>query len=300
MGILGTDEIRKRLQDIFSGDSAIDDCIQEASYDLRVADDLMKIGKKIYERGDHCKGRQKIEPGEIALLSTMETFDMPTNLVGRIGIKFRYTRQGLSPLFGFQVDPYYGRGYPDERLYLWVSNLGPNAINFKPGDRVFNIEFHTVTGTAANVQGQREYLAPIIEKEAWMLGESTELGFVDTIRRNLREESDSHLREATREIETSIRAFNSRLDAIEGGTRQIVTFGVFLVAAALLAGSISAFFAFIFSLQPVSQTGNAFWTNSFNAAILIVGVLLAGALTAFILVIWRHFRNVVERGSPNQ
>ena len=93
-----------------------------------------------------------IRPGEMALLPTIESFNMPGNLAGDIKIKFSHSRQGLTPLFGPKVDPYFGRGHCDERLYLWVSNLGASPITLRRGERVFTVQFHKLWGESTRVQ----------------------------------------------------------------------------------------------------------------------------------------------------
>ena len=109
MAVLGSTVIRRRMGDIFASNGEVS-CIREASYELRVARDLLLVDRKFFGVGDPNPNRSyRIEPGDLALLTTMETFHMPQDLVGSLGIKFKFTRKGLTPLFGFQVEPYYGK-----------------------------------------------------------------------------------------------------------------------------------------------------------------------------------------------
>ena len=48
---------------------------------------------------------------------------------------------------GIQVDPFYGWGRDDERLYIRVANLGNDPISIPVGDEVFTFELHAVSGS---------------------------------------------------------------------------------------------------------------------------------------------------------
>ncbi len=110
---------------------------------LRVATDQVMINGTFYEEGNPYPGTYlEIEPGRIAVLSTMEELVMPNDLVGKIGIRIRYALRGLTGLMGIQVDPCYGRQRDGERLYIRVANLGNEVIRLLPGAAVFTFEVH--------------------------------------------------------------------------------------------------------------------------------------------------------------
>ena len=228
MCVLTENEIRRRGNEIFRGKSWARECIQETSYDLRVdTEPVLRIGGKLYENGIRYKGsHMRIEPGEMALLPTMESFNMPGDLVGDIKIKFSHSRKGLTPLFGPKVDPYFGRGHPDERLYLWVSNLGLSPITLRRGERVFTVQFHKLYGGSPTFQKKRS-IGPMVAQEAYSMGTEQSLGFVDRIEKNI----DGRLGE--------------QLTRVEQRTDSVVLFGVFLVASALLAGAATVLFTSI-------------------------------------------------------
>ena len=164
-----------------------------------------------------------IEPGEMVLLPTKESFNMPGNLVGDIKIKFSHSRKGLTPLFGPKFDPYFGRGHPDERLYLWVSNLGLSPITIGRGERVFTVQFHKLYGETPDFEPKMP-LAPMLAQEAYGMGSDQSLGFVDLVRRDVS------------------RDLGDRLSRVEQGSERVVLFGVFLVASAILAGAVTTLF----------------------------------------------------------
>ena len=147
--ILGKDAIRERLKDgqIFKDGTWVEESIMEASYALRVASDGLLLGGKRYRPDkDSIEERIAIKPGEIAILSTIERLNMPGNLVGKLGIRFNYATQGLTGLMGIQVDPFFGWGHDDERLYIRVANLGNEAVPIDLGADVFTFELHEIQG----------------------------------------------------------------------------------------------------------------------------------------------------------
>ena len=106
--ILSGQAIHSRLKkgQIFKKCTWDENCLMEASYVLRVDRDGSMVGGERYRPGeDKVEGEIKIEPGEIAILSTMERLNMPGDLVGKIGIRFNYASLGLTGLMGIQVDP---------------------------------------------------------------------------------------------------------------------------------------------------------------------------------------------------
>ena len=228
MCVLSGKEICSIKDDIFSGESWGRESFQEATYDLRVdTEPVLRVRGKLYEgEGTYGSKYMTIEPGEMALLPTMETFNMPGDLVGDIKIKFKYTRRGLAPLFGPKIDPWYGRPYPDERLYLWVSNLGIDPIRLKRGERVFTVQFHRLYGELPEFE-QKDRIGSIVAAEAHAMGDEASLGFVSRIESNVE------------------RKLGAGLDRVEHGTSQVVMFGILLVASALLAGAVTVLFSMV-------------------------------------------------------
>ena len=147
-GVLGTQEIRSQLNDIFNPGTASQGCIDAASYNLRVAPDGTFFSGNWHPIGDPVDSIV-INPGEMAVLSTIEEFTLPEHLTGSVNIKFKYTRRGLLSLFGSRVDPGYDRKHGGRRLYLFVCNIGSLSLSINPGEPVFIVEFSTVTGTVS-------------------------------------------------------------------------------------------------------------------------------------------------------
>ena len=285
MCVLSGPEIKKRASDIFS-DRWHEDYIQEATYDLRVdTKPLLRIGGKPYDPTEpYLHSHIKIEPGELAMLPTVESFQMPSDLVGSIKIKLSHSSQGLTPLFGPKVDPLFGREHNGERMYLWVSNLGLKTIHIKRKDPVFTVQFHKLYGDAPQPI-TKEPICRRVDKQIHEMDAEQYLGFMDKIRVQISDQFEDKFTE-----------LDHRLTGFERGTYQVVQFGVFLVASALLAGAIAAMFAMIFSLHTESGLtmvetleGSSLGTMLFWVGIglsVAVALLAAGALAQFIRSVW--------------
>lgn len=260
--ILGHDEIRKRLNagEIFRKDTWVDCSIKEASYALRVAKDGMVVGGRIYEPDGNSYPNSfiEIEPGSIAILSTVEQLNMPGDLVGRLGIRLDYASKGLTGLMGIQVDPFYGRNHSDERLYIKVANFGNEIVKIPPGDRVFNIEFSTVKG-AYNPE----------KPSTWK-----------RIKDSLASQEHIDWTYMTR-VQTDAQGIESRvirdIDGIREGSQSVVMFGVFLVAITILG---------VMTALILNVKGAPSWVTDVGWIALLVLLFIAVlAIVAFVTIV---------------
>ena len=147
--ILSGEAILDRLQDgqIFREGTWDEGAVMEASYALRLADDGLLVDGQFYDPGVPYKGTYiAIEPGKIAILSTVERLNIPGDLVGKVGVRFNPAVKGLTGLMGIQVDPLYGQARDDERLFIRVANLGNATVKFLADEIVFTFELHELTG----------------------------------------------------------------------------------------------------------------------------------------------------------
>ena len=231
---------------------------------------FLRVGGKLYdEKNPYTESTIEIKPGELVMLPTVESFCMPSNLVGDIKIKFSHSRKGLTPLFGPKVDPHFGCEHGGERLYLWVSNLGLQTIVLDICEAVFTVQFHKLDGPCPE-PAKKEAIGPTIAREIRQAGSGQYLGFTDAMKS-----------EVKRELE-------SRLIRVEHGTTEVVIFGIFLVASALLAGALGAVLAFASASGITSEISSlsvlkaASWSNPllwlFLGFTLLVGVLILAAV----------------------
>ena len=135
--ILGHNAIHNRLAkgEVFRKGTWDSSSVKEASYALRAASNgLILEGEPFKPDDQHVIRNIVIKPGKIAILSTIERMNMPGDLVGKIGIRYKYASQGLIGLMGIQVDPYYGQNQDAERLYIRVANIGGDDISIRVCD----------------------------------------------------------------------------------------------------------------------------------------------------------------------
>lgn len=92
-----------------------------------------------------------VHPGEFVLGTTLETLDVPSNLVARIEGRSSYARLGLIPhaAAGF-VDP----GF-EGQITLEIQNLGNVPITIYPEDRICQVVFETMSSEAENPYGEK-------------------------------------------------------------------------------------------------------------------------------------------------
>lgn len=114
--------------------------IQPASYDLR-------IGKRVYapprpdEPHDLSRngGAYLLPSYGTAVLETFEDLTLPTNLLGRIGLKSSFARRGLMASTGPQIDP----GF-EGKLFISLFNVSAASHVLKYQDTFLTIEFHSL------------------------------------------------------------------------------------------------------------------------------------------------------------
>ena len=277
--ILGSEEILRRLNggDVFREGTWVEKSIKEASYALRVAGDGLMLGGRRYRpEKDHVEGAIEIEPGEIAILSTLERLNMPGDLVGKIGIRFDYASQGLTGLMGIQVDPFFGRDADIERLYIRVANLANDPISIPLHDEVFTFELHEVIGNVPEPSRPRT--------EMWHR--------IWEILAGQREPSWSYVTRVQSELSAEAKELDERLKVetknIRDYLQPVVMFGIFLVAVTILGVSLTV----ILSVRETPTITVPIWITNWGWVLLLSTLSIATVLTAAmgVLMIW-HLLN---------
>lgn len=116
--------------------------LQGASYDIRIGKEVMISNKELVINMED-KSTAKIEPGEFALISTHEYFEIPKDIAGNIGGKTYFTRRGLIPLTGLQIDPGF-KGI----LAIGVFNSSPKNIIIEYLESFCTIQFFKLSAPA--------------------------------------------------------------------------------------------------------------------------------------------------------
>lgn len=92
-----------------------------------------------------------VHPGEFILGSTLETVNVPSNLVARVEGRSSYGRLGIivHATAGY-IDP----GF-EGNITLEIQNLGNAPVKLYPEDRVCQVVFETMTSEAENPYGEK-------------------------------------------------------------------------------------------------------------------------------------------------
>ena len=274
--ILGHQQIFTRLNsgEVFREDTWVEESIKEASYALRVAGDGMMLGGKRYRpEKDHVEEAIEIEPGKIAILSTLERLNMPGDLVGKIGIRFDYASQGLTGLMGIQVDPFFGRDYDRERLYIRVANLANDTISIPLHAEVFTLELHEVSEKVPELSRAR--IPMWYRMQDLLVGQKDpSWSYVTRVQSELSEKSaelDKRLESETKNIRDYL--------------QPVVMFGIFLVAVTILGVSLTV----ILSVRDTPTATTPSWVTSWGWMLLLSTLSIATVSTATmgVLMAWR-------------
>ena len=273
--ILGSEEIRRRLNngEIFRERTWVAESIKEASYALRVADDGMMLeGKRYRPEKDRVKGAIEIEPGKIAILSTLERLNMPGDLVGKIGIRFDYASQGLTGLMGIQVDPYFGRDNDRERLYVRVANLANSPISIPLYAEVFTLELHEVNERVPEPSRSRIPMWYRVQENLAGQQEPS-WSYVTLVQSELSEQAS-----------TLDKRLESETKNIRDYLQPVVMFGIFLLAVTMLGVAISI----ILNVRDISGVDVPRWVTVSGWIALVLTLSIATLTTATIgpLMVW--------------
>ena len=161
--ILADGEIRKAIT---KGDISITDfeekCLQPASYDLRVGPQGFTTTEKRIVRIDQ-RGIFTLRPGDFGVVTSHEIVTLSKSIVARFGLKSRFSRMGLVPAIGPQIDP----GF-NGRLFVGLINLSPKDVVLTYQEPFCSVEFHRLAVPAMKAydgpyQGQLELSGKDIE-----------------------------------------------------------------------------------------------------------------------------------------
>ena len=271
--ILGREAILTRLKlgQIFKGCTWHKKHLKEASYALRVAPDGLMLEGKHYRPGEeYIEEDIVIKPGKIAILSTLERLDMPSDLLGKIGIRFKYACQGLTGLMGIQVDPFYGRGHDEERLYIRVANLGNDDITIPVCDEVFTFELHVVYGYVPVPKTRRPLM--------WHRIQDTLANQSNTSWSNV-----TQVQVDVEKVDENLEAQGTRLDKqidsarmeIKDYLQPLVMFGIFLVAVTILGVALSV----ILTVRETPEVDVPSWVTAWGWVLLLGTLSFAAVAT---------------------
>jgi len=221
MTVLGGKEIERRIKEIFEEGTYSQSSIDSAAYNLRLDDEELVISGQTYHRDNKypyaaSQGRIILPARKISIISTIEKFTMPQDLVGRCGLTFTWTKEGLVPLFGPQIDPGY-RG----KFYAVVYNISSKEIALAKGEPILKMELHEVENVI--VSTPRQY--SIFDLPAGITAEE----FISDLGKKI-----DALEKENKDIKQTLIQEKAKLEEALTGYRYLTTFGLFLIAASIL------------------------------------------------------------------
>lgn len=188
-----------------------EDCLQPASYDLRVGDKLL-ASHSDREIDLSEQGSAPIKAGEFALLTTHERIELSKSITGQIGVRSYYTRKGLILLAGSQIDP----GF-EGHLTLGVYNASPRDFTIDYKEPFSTVEYHRLSEPVQEAyKASEQQQAPSIPKED------------KDYLRTLETESLSEMSESVRQLSENM------------NTLTTITYKVILPLLILILGSVVA------------------------------------------------------------
>jgi dCTP deaminase len=115
---------------------------QPCSYDARAGEEALV--SRNYTLVNLSKVNSiTLQAGDFALIMTHESFRLPLNMAGNIGMRSSWARRGLILLAGMQIDP----GF-EGHLRLGLYNSSGRAITIDYLDPICTIEFHRLAKPA--------------------------------------------------------------------------------------------------------------------------------------------------------
>ena len=209
---------------------------------------------------------------------------MPRDLVGKIGIRFKYACQGLTGLMGIQVDPFYGWGHEKERLFIRVANLGNDPILIPLYAEVFTFELHKVSGYVPEPLKPRPPMWLRIQDTlanqhhmSWSNVTRVQLD-VESVQRDLKEQESG----LTRRLDTARAEIRDYL-------QPLILFGIFLVAVTILSVALSV----IVSGRDTPEVYVPSWVTNWGWILLMTTLSAATVSTAIMggFTAWHLWRN---------
>jgi deoxycytidine triphosphate deaminase len=263
MAALSAAEIEARAVEIFMHGTFSKEGLRGACYDLRIRD-----REDMETTGEVTGGVLKLEKGDRAVVETHEELAMPWNLAGNVGVKARWSLQGLFVTQGLFVDP--GFGWQDEgemckahgsRLKLMLTNMGNEPIWIRLGERgdpVLGIQFLPVA--------EPKVRKAIEERNV----DSKALAIFSDISK----------------IEEDMKMVRATAERVDLSTSQVVLFGVFLVTATVFGALIAFLLALASSGDDAARVVHAL--NELNAArpwtvVVLVAVVLVMVMSLLVI-----------------
>ena len=210
-------EIREGIESgIISMENFDEECLQPASYDMRVGDRAL-LGGSTVETPVAEKGGLVLEAGQFGLLTTFEKLRLAGDVAGHIAIKSYYARKGLVGLSGLQLDP----GF-NGVLVVGVYNAATRRLTLDHKAQFCTVEFHKLSRAVA---------------KPFVMGDEQRLGMLPRV-------DEDYLRtvetQSLSEISESVRRLSENVGGLTTYVNLVVTPFMVVIFAALVAYAVHA------------------------------------------------------------
>jgi deoxycytidine triphosphate deaminase len=221
--VLSRDQIQSRLGDIFERDTFDQTAIDRAAYNLRLDDqEIIADGNLYYHQENPYQiqlhhGKIELPARKVTIITSIERFHMPSDLVARGGVSLGWANKGLVGLFGPQIDP----GYSGPFIAV-VWNSGPQNLELNRGDHIIKLEFHTLEKPSTEKPRPPKSIKEMDRK-------ITEKSLLEDI-----DQKFDAVHADVEKLKSSASESSVKLYEIEKSYQQVVLFGIFLVASAVI------------------------------------------------------------------
>lgn len=218
-----------------------------------------------------------LQPGDAAVVSTMEHFRMPYDVTAMLGLRFQQARRGLLALMGPTADPGFGmerEGEPrdGEPLHLLLANMSTRTIALRPGEPLVSVQFMRVAETSLETRKPVNVKQMMFDEwYAESAAASPELAFISQLR----------------DTGEQVKDVGERLNKIEDSIDRYAVFGVFAIAAALILAFVGSLAGLMkdLNIDTVNEKmPEGFWFAALGATVLVLWVVFWLPYRAFGLI----------------
>lgn len=118
-------------------DTDIEECIKEATYEMRLGKTAIRWDSKGKKRFNiENDGHIVLEPNSVTFVTTIERFNLPHDIVARFNLKSRLVHRGLLLGTGPIVDP----GFKS-RILIPIHNFSNQTVRISYKERFISVEF---------------------------------------------------------------------------------------------------------------------------------------------------------------
>ena len=161
---------------------------------------------------------------------------------------------------GIQVDPFYGQGQEEERLFIRVANVSSDDIVISVGAEIFTLEFHKVVG-----------YVPYLPRESMWTRIRNTLDYLSRPSLSNASQIQGDLKKVEKQLETDIKAIKDYL-------QPLVMFGIFLIAVTILGVALTV----IVTGTDIPEKDVPMWVRNWGWKVLLGSLSFGASMTGLL------------------